>query len=379
MPKQWVQRYVYPLIAIAAFLAPGQTAIARSGSDSDYQTLVDDLRRCARIGDAEERLRQYDALAARLAVSPEVPPLTDSGNWRVSTATSPIDDSATVTLSLKAETPIQGWPGKTETPQLIIRFKEKKLEVFVVTGFAPHVEHDSRATATVRFDAAAAAEVRFSKSTDGEALFWPGPQDAIRQMAAAEKLVFRFTPFNSSPVVTSFTLRGLRNAIIPLETASGWRIDDQTDVMSRRLSSAIRGDRAGSIYTRVDGTKVTIEVEGNRWRPGFRDDGARDLLRGVFESVAKACSGEPTARLRITVFGTTVSGRTARAGEGPFKSADLLAIARGELTALGSTHVELVDGGDVEPERYGESAPSALRGQVQRTGERVVIEVLGTK
>jgi type VI secretion system protein VasI len=76
-----------------------------------------------------------------------------------------------------------------------------------------------------RFDKDPAHEFTMSHSTDGEALFFPDAEAVIFRMMRHQTMLFRFTPFNSSPQETSFNLRGLGSVIKPLEKACDWDPD----------------------------------------------------------------------------------------------------------------------------------------------------------
>ena len=147
-----------------------------------------------------------------------------TGRWIVKSDVSRMTDTKTVSASLHANTPISGWPRKTVTPTLVLRCKEGDVEAYVVTGMAPNVESGNLdgPTVMVRFDKEPAREANTSQSTDKESLFFKDAKDLILEMEGRDTLVFRFTPFNSSPQETTFTLRGLTAAAKSLKTACGW-------------------------------------------------------------------------------------------------------------------------------------------------------------
>ncbi len=168
-----------------------------------------DIARCAAESNAIKRLDCFDALSARLGVA--APKTASSGiaKWKVKKETSRIDDSTTVIVSLSADSPIKGWPGKTFTPSLILRCKEKRTEVYIITRMSPQVEYGSDgATITLRFDKEKATKYQAGKSTDGEALFFGQSVGLIKNMVQHSTLLFEFVPFNSSPAMTTFDLRG---------------------------------------------------------------------------------------------------------------------------------------------------------------------------
>jgi hypothetical protein len=153
---------------------------------------------------------------------PQAAPPT--GRWVTRKSFSKMDDSKTVTLSLDANNSISAWPSKTVTPTLLVRCQEGKVDVYVRTGVNPMVESDNLDGATVllRFDKEPATELVTGKSTDGEALFFLDPKAMIPVMLEHRGMLLRFTPFNSPPQETSFSLRGLVVAIKPLYEACQW-------------------------------------------------------------------------------------------------------------------------------------------------------------
>jgi len=160
--------------------------------------------------------------------------------WTVKTETSLIDDSRTVIVSKNANNEIVGWPKKSFIPILVIRHKEGRVECFVNTGMAPHVESGTdpnEASCTIRFDKEKATTIPLKKSTSQDALFWSAPKRWIKRMLSSKQMVFRFTPYNSNPQTCIFNLEGLRNAIRPLEDASGWHIGSIEDRLGFILST----------------------------------------------------------------------------------------------------------------------------------------------
>jgi hypothetical protein len=153
-----------------------------------------------------------ESLAAASGQSRAEPrPSNPTGSWTVDRGRSSFDDSSTVQLLLRANRPIMGWPGKVETPLLVLRCLEHKTEVIVQTGMSPNPEYGrfERATVRLRLDSDPATQRLASKSTDGNALFLPAPVALIRTLVKHKRMIFGFTPFNSPPVETDFDLEGL--------------------------------------------------------------------------------------------------------------------------------------------------------------------------
>jgi len=146
----------------------------------------------------------------------------ETGGWQSSFGTSQFDNSKTVFLNLLADNPVQGWL-TTYTPSLSVRCQEHNLDVYISVGMQINVEYGMYQSATIRirFDHETAKSLVADESTDGQALFFRNPGEIIYSMLDHDKLIFGFTPFNASPVVTTFNLVGLSNVIQPLEEACG--------------------------------------------------------------------------------------------------------------------------------------------------------------
>ncbi|MEO8655151.1 MAG: type VI secretion system-associated protein TagO [Ramlibacter sp.] len=180
---------------------------------------------CASEANNARRLKCYDALSQKLGIAPD-DSTTMVSRWKVQKQASAIDDSTNVFLSLDADSSISGWPLKTYTPLMILRCKENKTQAYIVTGMAPQAEYGTdSATVTVRLDADKAMQLRTSRSTSGDMLFFDasGPSiELIKKMMQRSTLFFQFVPFHSSPVMTTFDLRGLSEAIKPLRENCRW-------------------------------------------------------------------------------------------------------------------------------------------------------------
>lgn len=208
---------LHRLISSAAFVFWATSALS---ANADINT---DVARCAAESNSVKRLECFDSLSNRLGVaSPKTSSATVS-KWRVNKETSRIDDSTNVIISLSADSSISGWPRKTTTPSLILRCKERKTEAYIVTGMSPQVEYGiGEATVTLRFDKEKATKYKTSKSTDGEALFFGQSVGLIKKMLQHTTMLFEFVPFNSSPAMTNFDLRGLAEAVRPLKDTCRW-------------------------------------------------------------------------------------------------------------------------------------------------------------
>ena len=189
-------------------------------ANADVNTYV---ARCAAESNSVKRLECFDSLSNRLGVASPKTTISTTSKWEVRKETSRIDDSTNVTISLDADSSISGWPGKTHTPSLVLRCKERKTDAYIITGMPPQVEYGTNgASVTIRFDKEKATKYQTSKSTDGEALFFGQSVGLIKNMLQHTTLLFEFVPFNSSPAMTTFDLRGLAEAVKPLKETCKW-------------------------------------------------------------------------------------------------------------------------------------------------------------
>jgi hypothetical protein len=181
----------------------------------DCDKLMKALSECASNTDRDRRLEAYDALVKSVGLSPRKP-----GSWSVTASTSPVDDSKTVLLGLGAEKEVVKPSGGSFQPQLVLRCKGGKLEVYTITGIPAAEEMpDKKAAATVRFGKGTPVEMRLERSAEGDALFWPDAAANAERIKDAERLVFQFSPKGYEPVVLEFDLRGIAEVYPQLSEA----------------------------------------------------------------------------------------------------------------------------------------------------------------
>jgi type VI secretion system protein VasI len=218
---------------------------------------VKEVAKCSAIKDSVKRLECFDDLSARIGVSRPLHKESQIGAWRVKEDVSRVDDSTNVLVSLGADSDISGALGEASRPTLNLRCKEKKLDAYVVTDMAPAVEYglSDQATATIRFDKDKATSEVMDESTDHNALFFKRPTNIIAMMFEHQTLLFQFTPFNSSPVITTFNLTGAKQAVHSLEVACDVSGAFETAAMYVRLKSLVRGTPIELVLK--DGVKVS--------------------------------------------------------------------------------------------------------------------------
>jgi hypothetical protein len=133
-----------------------------------------------------------------------------AARWTVSEDKSEMDGTLQVSLHLVAEEPIKTWLDQV-TPSMIIRCKERKVDTYIITESAADVAigHIDEARVRLRFDEQPPSTQWWNESTDDKAIFAPSGLNLALKLTHASTFRVEFTPFNASPEVIRFDVRGL--------------------------------------------------------------------------------------------------------------------------------------------------------------------------
>ncbi len=149
-----------------------------------------------------------------------------AGRWSILASTSDLDDSPRVVINASAIAEVQNWVDKTVRPRLILRCVESETNVIIETGGPSEMElHNFSShlrTVFLRFDKNPAKRYLASQSTSRESLFLKKPVAMIKQMLAADTLVFRHTVSQGGDQIITFDLRELDQVLPKLQTACRW-------------------------------------------------------------------------------------------------------------------------------------------------------------
>ena len=141
------------------------------------------------------------------------------GKWQVLPVPSAGEES--LTLSLKAEKAVTGWM-KTSVPILTIQCSKGKAAVYIETGMALEVTVVDQQIVHIQLDDNKPITQRWREVTN--ATISASTRDAtvlIKQLTQSQKLLFEFTPFNSTPAQAEFAVTGL-SAYSPRLTRTCW-------------------------------------------------------------------------------------------------------------------------------------------------------------
>lgn len=181
----------------------------------------EELAKCAAISGGIDRLTCFDAITKALNVdTPKVDSLENKGKWLVNSEQSPIDDSKNVFLTLSANAPIPGRYGKNPTPTLVFRCMEKRTEGYI--NFGVYLGMGTTAV-TLRLDKDKAQTNQWGISNDHEAAFIPQPILFLKALTKKETLLVQVTPYGGNPVMMTFDVEDLIQAVKPLSEACNWK------------------------------------------------------------------------------------------------------------------------------------------------------------
>ncbi len=144
--------------------------------------------------------------------------------WRGNKESSRVDGRSNAVISLDADASIFGRPAKTNTASLILRCEERNTAVYVVTGMFPqnYKYGPDGGVVTIRFDKEKSIRHHVLPSTDENAIRLEKGVWLIKKMIQHNTMFLTFSPFNSSPAMATFDLRGLAEAVKPLKDTCKW-------------------------------------------------------------------------------------------------------------------------------------------------------------
>jgi len=188
--------------------------------NASEELIIKDIEKCASISSITSRIICYDDLALSLNLGKSKDETTKSkGKWILNKKKSPIDDSLNVTLFVEANEPITDKYHKEQTPTLILRCSENTTNALINWGVFLGSDYTD---VLIRLDKSKAKTSFWSISTNHEAIFAIKNISFIKKLMKHDKLLTQITPYGENPVMSTFDIQGLKEAIKPLRKACGW-------------------------------------------------------------------------------------------------------------------------------------------------------------
>jgi HEAT repeats len=160
---------------------------------------------------------------ALLIQQPPRAPAPSTGRWTTSTEVSKVDDSKTIALSLRANPAMSSWPSQGFVAILTVRCKEHQIDAYITPGMPATVQDAGRpGTVNMWLDQDPPIGAVLGNAPNRKALVFADAKAFVYEILPHQRLLFRFTPFNSTPQETSFDLRGLGVALQPVARACKW-------------------------------------------------------------------------------------------------------------------------------------------------------------
>jgi type VI secretion system protein VasI len=178
---------------------------------------------CISIAEDSARLACFDIAFG----SKEVTTTTsnDNGKWRISVESSALTDDKSIFLGLDSNDDVKTKYGPAGPATLILRCMENTTAA--VFRFNGHHMADLQSYGIIeyRLDKKPMSKLRTQQSTDNKALgLWSGAKAIpfAKSLIGHETLVLRATPYSESPIVSTFDIRGIDNAIAELRETCNW-------------------------------------------------------------------------------------------------------------------------------------------------------------
>lgn len=147
------------------------------------------------------------------------------GDWYVQIETSPMDDSRTVAMVVLSNEEIPSRFGQTGTATMLIRCLENTTSIHISMNDNFLSDIQGYGNVEYRLDKETARSKSMHVSSDNGALgLWSGNRSIpfIRQMFGKDQMLVRITPYNDSPLMVTFPIKGTEEAILPLREACHW-------------------------------------------------------------------------------------------------------------------------------------------------------------
>lgn len=125
--------------------------------------------------------------------------------WSYSQKVSKIDDTTSRVAMLEAEDTVFRTYDRGK-PKLVVRFKDDRLEVYVILG----VFVTEKTPVRLRKNRNPPVRQDWDASKDGDTIFSPTPEEFAATLLETDRLVMEVEPYRESPVIFEFDTRGFK-------------------------------------------------------------------------------------------------------------------------------------------------------------------------
>ena len=131
-----------------------------------------------------------------------------------------MDDSEILVLMLEANEDIITTFGMRRKPAIVVRCANKKTISYIFMG--TYIGHEATQI-NVRMDKEKAVKLQCPISTDGKALFIQNPIVFLKTLEKKETLLVGVTPYNSTPLIVEFDVRGIGEELAAIKKSCAWK------------------------------------------------------------------------------------------------------------------------------------------------------------
>lgn len=170
--------------------------------------------------EAREEKKKADAAAAAEAAAER----ERYGAWSVDSETSKMTDQVNVVGVLASKDQVKDWVKSTHRPDLVIRCKDDKTEMYIRAGAQLEVEYGlyGQSTVTFRPDKEKAETMIMSQGTDNRAAFFQQPRQWAEFFTAVEVLTVELNLFKAGKQVVQFDMKGTDAVVADIREACHW-------------------------------------------------------------------------------------------------------------------------------------------------------------
>ncbi len=143
------------------------------------------------------------------------------------------DGTRTIAFTLDASNDVPLGPARS-APQMVARCQARQVELYVVTGPLAFEEPADLHTVWVQIDDGPEQRQQWFASDSSHEVFAPDGLDAVRTLAHAHRMRFKYLPYQTLPVTAVFSFEGFDQLAPLVARACGTRLEPSVRPALRR-------------------------------------------------------------------------------------------------------------------------------------------------